>query len=145
VVKIGKRVDALIADGAATRAISEITLAEAFSTICSLQRGQTLGYDGTWARAVEDSIMGWISSGNVLVLPLPPKLVEKAIYYVLTATREHGRDLRAWDAAHLYHAAVWAKQVGNKVHLVTNDKDFPKILDVYPEFRQYVDVLDPET
>ncbi len=141
--KIGEFTERLMSNPAAVRVVSEITIAEVLSRICILWRSPDKSCDQAWAQGVQDQLMTWISDGRIEVLPLPSKVIEKAVLYVITATREHARNLRSWDAAHLYHAAEWSKRIGQKVNMVTNDSDFQKILEVYPEFAAYVEIVDP--
>jgi len=144
--KIGRCVEQLVNDPASITAVSEITLVEFHNKLCDHWRAsETPQYDSAWADSVQAELMRWIADGQLVVLNQPPKLIEKAIAYVTFATREHGRRLKAWDAVHLFHASDWARDQGQKVNLVTSDADFPSILDVYPEFKEFVNILDPAT
>lgn len=88
--------------------------------------------------------MRWIAEGAITVLESPPKLIENAMVYVRFATREHTRNLRSWDAAHLYQSCNWARSIGQTVQFVTNDQDFPTLLRAFPEFKKFVIVYDPD-
>lgn len=142
--KIGRRVEELVLDSSVRTAVSEITLAEFHDHICAMWRdGNRPELSETWANEVEGDLMRWIRQSLVDVLPLPPKLIEKAMAYVLFATREKQRGLRAWDAAHTYQAVEWARELGEVVVIVTRDRDFERLLEVYPEFRRFIALLDP--
>jgi hypothetical protein len=73
--------------------------------------------------------------------PLGRRTFEMGMAYVGMVSA-HGRRMRGWDAIHLYEACRWAREAGEKVTLATSDKDFGKTIDLFPEFGNFVDILD---
>ena len=125
--------------------ISEITLAEFQNRICIHERTSSRPeYNPDWADSCLNGLMRWIADGSIAVLEIPPKLIENAMVYVRFATRDHTRNLRSWDAAHLYQSCNWARSINQTVQFVTNDKDFPTLLRAFPEFNKFVAVHDPD-
>jgi len=143
-MKIGTLVERLILDPSVRTAVSEITLAEFHDVICAKWRdGNRPELSEEWADEVESALMKWIEQSRLHVLPMPPKLIEKAMNYVMSVTREKQGGLRAWDAAHTNQAVEWARELGEVVIVVTRDGDFEKLLKIYPEFRRFVNLLNP--
>jgi hypothetical protein len=143
--KIGGVVVGLI-ESAAITAISQITLIELYNLICTYRRGTDASmaqYDDAWIARVEHQLMSWIAGHRLQVLPPSPKAFQEAIRLVVSATTEHGRKFKAWDALHLYEAAQWSRRVGAKVSLYTSDPDFSAFLGLYPAFAEFVTIVDP--
>jgi hypothetical protein len=131
-------------EGSATTAISEVTLLEVHSKICDHWRATEYpSHDAEWAGRSIDQLMGWLADGTLEVLPMPPKLPEKAMVNVEEITRRTGLQLRAWDAAHLMHAVAWSRDQNARVTLVSADKAFEKVLAALPEFAPFLDLLNP--
>lgn len=142
--KIASFVDGLLQDPQAVTATSEIGLAEFYNKICTLCRDSAQpSYDAAWTLGIQTLLMEHLAAGRTIVLSPLPRAIETAITYVMTATREHGRALKAWDAAHLCYAATWSREVTTVVRLVTSDGGFESILQVYPAFTRFVSVVDP--
>jgi hypothetical protein len=124
-----------LVEGSATAAISEVTLLEVHSTICDHWRARERpNHDAGWARRSIDQLMDWLAQARLEVLPMPPKLPEKAMVNVEEITRRTGLQLRAWDAAHLMHAVAWSRDQNTRVTFVSADKAFGKVLGVLTEF-----------
>ena len=144
--RIAAEVERIITDVGNSNAMSEITLAEFQTNLSKWERDSAKpDFNPSVADHCLDTLMRWITDSRIEILEQPPKLIEKAMAYVRFATREQMRDLRAWDAAHLYQACHWARSRGTIVHIMTSDEDFPKILDAFPEFTSYVKIYDPNT
>ena len=131
-------------DSANRVAISELCLAEFQNTVCTMERGTGSQFSAQWADLSINSLMERIAAGSVEVLATPPRLLEDVMAIVRWVTRDHGRSFKAWDAGHLRCACVWARDLDQRVTLVTNDSDFKKLYKVYPEYSKYVNLLDPE-
>lgn len=86
--------------------------------------------------------MEWIAEGKLVVLPAPAKLAELAMVYAERASREFGRRFRLRDAMHLYQACDWSRSLTSQIELITNDHDFQNFVDLFPEFRNYVVLVD---
>ena len=142
--KIGTRVSEIMNDLANRVAISELCLAEFQNTLCTMERGQKPQFSAQWADQGINNLMERIAAGSVEVLATPPRLIEDVMAIVKWVTRDHGRSFKAWDAGHLRSACLWARELGRTVTLVTNDSDFKKLYQVYPEYSNYVNLLDPE-
>ena len=142
--KIGTRVSEIMNDSANRVAISELCLAEFQNTVCTMERAQESQFSEQWADLSINSLMERVAAGSVEVLATPPRLLEDVMAIVRWVTRDHGRNFRAWDAGHLRSACVWARELDRTVTLVTNDSDFRKLYEVYPEYSKYVKLLDPE-
>src|SRR5438093_11101955 len=81
-IKVGQWIEQLILDSSDSTALSEITLAELYSNLCTYWRdNQPLraNYDEEWCGAVQREIMKWIGDGAIQVLPEPNRLVLNAI------------------------------------------------------------------
>lgn len=144
--RVAAEVDRIIMDTGNTNAMSEITLAEFQTNLSKWERDSAKpDFNSSVADHCLDTLMRWITDSRIKVLEQPPRLIEKTMAYVRFATREHMRDLRAWDAAHLYQACYWARSRDTIVHIVTSDEDFPKILEAFTEFTKYVKIYDPDT
>lgn len=135
-----------LVEGSATTAISEITLLEVHSKLCDHWRdtGRPL-HDDAWADSTFTQLMTWLRDGRLEVLRQPPKLPEMAMVHVEEVTRRARMRLRALDAAHLVHVVAWSRQLGEQVTFVTADGDFARVLDLFPEFKSHVELLDPGT
>jgi len=145
---IGARLEQMIDDSNATVALSEVTLGEFQSHMCIHWRNSHPDfrrYNAAWFENVQGLWMRWVHDGHLIVLDAPPRALEKALVYVTSATREHKRNFRIWDAMHLGYASHWARTLGEKVHLVTSDNDFSKFTDVFPAFKNFVELLDLST
>lgn len=125
-------------------AISELCLAEFQNTLCTMERGPKSRFSAQWADQGINNLMARIAAESVEVLATPPRLIEDVMAIVKWVTRDHGRSFKAWDAGHLRSACLWARELGRTVTLVTNDSDFKKLYQVYPEYSNYVILLDPE-
>lgn len=145
--KIGLEVEKILGDSTNTCAVSEITLIEFFNNVCIYWRQNEPNkkqYNRAWVVAVQGAFMKWIAEGRLMVLPIYPRLFERAIIYVEAATAEHKSSLRSWDAAHLCSALEWAMALGERVQLVTNNGDMSKFIALYPEFSSSIELYDPD-
>lgn len=138
---IGAKVDTILTDKSATRAMSEVTVGEYWSQVCIRWRdGNRRQHDRAWAEAAQGTIMKWIQSGVITVLPIHSRAMDWALTQVRAATSEQSRNLRAWDAVHLAYATKWARESGQKVEIVTGDRAFAGFLEVFPGFQQFVEI-----
>jgi hypothetical protein len=133
--------EAILDDPNRTVACSETTLIEFHSNLTILWRNQDLpNCDEAWWDSCRDDVFSRIDGGRLRVLTTPPKAVEHVLSLVTVATRDHGRNLRSWDALHAVMAARWAHEEGQLVELVTSDKDFSAVL-LIPGIDHFVSVL----
>ena len=142
--RIGTRVFDIIEDQANRIAISELCLAEFQNTLCNMERGEQPQFSAQWADRSFNNLMERIATGRIEVLATPPRLLEDVMVLIRWVTRYHRRNFRAWDAGHLRSAYAWARELNQRVTLVTNDSDFKKLYEVYPGHSEYVELLDPE-
>jgi predicted nucleic acid-binding protein len=125
-----------------------VTLAEYTDVVNTLlrdQEGWKTAVDETAVDKAEAQLMAWLASDQLRIRPLGPRAFEMGMSYVAAASRDHGRKLKAWDAIHLAEAVRWARESANEVIIVTTDGDFAGFLDVFPEFKDYVRLVDPTT
>jgi hypothetical protein len=123
---------------------SPITIAEFTSVLHDAVRTQE-----TWASffGVSDAdrcmaqFMTWLADESIRVRPLGRQAFEMGMAYVTSVSRM-GRRMRGWDAIHLYEACRWAREAGERVTIATSDDDFAKAIKLFPEFGNYVVVLD---
>lgn len=124
---------------------SPVTLAEFSTVLHGLVRdgqGWRSSFDLGSADRVEEQLMRWLAQGDLKVRNLGPKAFEMGMVYVASASREHGRKMRAWDAIHLYEACRWSRELDQQVSLATGDDDFAKFIEIFPEFGKHVLILD---
>jgi hypothetical protein len=125
---------------------SPITLAEFFSVMYTKLRdtnGWLKNFKEEHVDASEARVMGWLASSQLRIRQLGPRAFAMGMSYVATASREHTRKMKAWDAIHLYEACRWSRESNNaQVILATGDGDFEGFLDVFPEFNRHVRILD---
>lgn len=144
---VGKQVTTLLSSDHRI-GISPITITEVHTNLCKWVR-QTdpthKPFDGAWFEAYVEELMRLIKGRRMLVLDLPPKVFETAMMHVTAASLEHGRNLRGWDAVHVVCASSWSRQLGERVILLTGDRPVAEFVETYPEFKIWVDVVDPET
>lgn len=138
-----QKVEALIA-GQQELGASPITIAEFTSVLHDHVRT-----DEAWGSFFKASdadectkrFMEWLATGSLRVRPLGRRAFEMGMAYVAMVA-EHGRRMRGWDAIHLYEAARWARDAQSRVTIATCDDDFVKVIELFPEFREHLDVLD---
>ena len=125
-------------------AISEVTLIEYHSNVSSILRDSSphrAAYDEAWAREAQALVLERVRDGRLQMLPLSPKAFEVAMRFITRATREHSRYLDSWDAVHVHQAERWARDTGDRVKIVTNDKDFRRLFEVFPEFSRTLELV----
>ena len=146
--RIGGVVGALI-DGLEITAMSETTMLEVHSNILKDCRDNSLpAHDQAWADRAVREIMVRLEDGRLTMLPVPPKLAEMAMANIELTSRLQtpagvSLKIRAWDAAHLYQAVRWARQINGVVTLVTSDADLLRAATIEPAFNRHLAVLDP--
>lgn len=138
-----KGLEALI-ESDAYLSTSPVGLAEYWSVLYTQYRDSAVTwFDQSAVDAGEEKLMGWLASGRIRVRNLGPRAFEMGMAYVATASREHTKKMKAWDAIHLYEACNWSRENGGKqVTLATGDGDFAGFLKVFPEFERHVRILD---
>lgn len=138
-----RKIESLIA-GNDKLAGSPITVAEYTSVLYDFVRSQeewASFFDASDADACTEQFMKWLADGSIAIRPLGRRAFEMGMAYVGMVAKQ-GRKMRGWDAIHLYEACRWAREVEQKVVLATSDKDFAKMIALFPEFGEYVDVVD---
>lgn len=137
--KTSKKVNDIVNDPNIVVAISEHTLLEFHNNIATRWRDtQVPEYNQEWAEQSLADVMESIASGQLEIVPVPPKAAEHAMTLVTIATRDHNNSFRAWDAVHLLTAAAWAWEVGSVVKLTTTDTDFERFVSLFSYFKAYV-------
>jgi hypothetical protein len=135
----------MIEDPATVVAISEMTLLETLD-VCGryLLRGdpEAASHDEEWYEEVQQVMWTWIASGELIVLASPPNLTDRAMRLIRYFTKDHSRQMRAFDAAHLVQCSLWALDLGRRVTFVTSDSNFGRVLSVTDAFDPYIEVVD---
>lgn len=144
--EIGGTLLRLIHDSSNINGASELSIVEFVNRLCIFERNSELPQcDEEWVDNCYDQVIGWIGDQHLKIVEPPPKLLEKTMSYIRFVTREKGRNLRSWDAAHLIIATNWSRDLGSVVNLATSDGDFAGILNAFPEFANHVQVYDLKT
>lgn len=134
-----QRVEELV-QGQEQLAMSEVTLIEYHDRICRHKRDSKLSeYDAAWLGSVQAGVMQWVAAGRLTILEPTPRMFETAMFYISLAQTQE-RSLKAWDAAHLCRAMEWAREAEERVTILTGDGDLRALLDLFPKFRDYVDI-----
>jgi hypothetical protein len=104
--------------------------------------------DESWASYFEaidadrciKQFMEWLADDTITIRPLGRRAFEMGMAYA-GAVAAQGRRMRGWDAIHLYEACRWARETGEQVVLATSDHDFQKAVNLFPEFGNFVRIL----
>ena len=123
---------------------SPITIAEFTSVLHDAVRSEkpwASFFEASDADRCTEQFMKWLADECIRIRPLGRRAFEIGMAYV-TSTSRMGRGIRGWDAIHLYEACRWAREAGEKVTIATSDDDFAKAIKLFPEFGNYVDILD---
>jgi hypothetical protein len=123
--------------------LSELTLMEFRASVSDdLRRpGQKAQMNMAWALRARESVMKLVADGRLELVPLPSHAFEHAMTLVDMVAGEHQMRPRTWDAIHLITACAWAEREGGRVSLYTSDSDFQEIMDPYPAFSRYADLV----
>jgi len=127
-------------------AATPVTIIEVHTNFCKwvIQNEPThRQFDGEWFDRAFEQLMADLKSGRIEVLQLPPKVFETAMMHVTAASLELGRNLRGWDAVHVVSASSWSRQLGERVTLLTGDRQVREFVETFPEFGQWIDIVDP--
>lgn len=128
---IAPLVDALLDDPARKVALSEFTLVEFHTNVTTNWRSAALpDCDESWWNASIAHLLDRMASGDIEVLPMPPKAIEQAMALVTVATGRYGRKLKAWDALHYVVASQWGLAHSERVDFITSDSDFTATLEM---------------
>ena len=141
--RIGAAVDALL-NGGDRLGLSELTLMEFRASVSDDLRRSDPGkvqMDTAWALRARERVMRLIAQRRVEIVPIPFQAFEHAMTLVDMVAGEHQMRPRTWDALHLIIACAWAQQESTRVAVYTADSDFQEIVDPYPGFCRYVDVV----
>ena len=139
----GGPVAQLCADQAPLVGLSSLTIIEFHNTLATNWRtGGTEyeEYDQEWVDRSQVKVMELLATQRLILRSIPARADEQAIALVTVATRDHGNGLRVWDAIHLITAAAWAHELQATVELWTTDRDFRRFVDLFPEFKQFVQI-----
>jgi predicted nucleic acid-binding protein len=79
--------------------------------------------DAWWDKARAD-LFERVGDRRIEVLSTPTRAFEQVMALVSSATLNHNRSLRAWDALHATIASRWSFDVGYPIELITSDRDF---------------------
>jgi hypothetical protein len=123
-------IDGILSDPGRVLACSDLTIIEYHSTLTTyLRASDKPDCDFSWWAAARLDLLSSIGSGRISVLPTPPKAYEQVMSLVTTATLQHQKALKAWDALHVTIAAKWSFELGHAVDFVTADTDFRLVID----------------
>ncbi len=123
--------------------LSSLTIVEFHNTLATNWRTSNpeyAEYDQAWVERSQVKIMKLLARQRLILRSIPPRANEHAITLITMATRDHGNGLRVWDAIHLITAAAWAHELQASVELWTTDEDFRRFVDLFPEFKQFVQI-----
>lgn len=121
--------------------MSELTIIESHDVLSKLLRSTDAPqFNNAWFEQSLNRIMGLLASRRVTVIAPPPKAAEHALVLVTIASRDHGAKLKAWDAVHIITAAGWARALGQRVTVVTADRDFQRFFDLQGHFSTLLDL-----
>jgi predicted nucleic acid-binding protein len=123
---------------------SPITVAEYTSVLYDHVRGEepwAAYFDADDADRCVKRFMEWLADGTIVIRPLGRRAFEMGMAYVASVAA-NGQRMRGWDAIHLYEACRWAREAGEQVAIATSDDDFQKAVNLFPEFGQFVRILD---
>lgn len=124
-VLIAPFIQQILDDTSRELACSELTLIEFHSNLTANLRSADLpGCDSAWWDNARTDLFQRIGEGRIAVLQTPPRSFEHVMALISSATLNHNRALRAWDALHATIASRWSYSVGAHVELVTSDSDF---------------------
>ena len=139
----GGPVARLCADEEPPVALSSLTIVEFHNTLATNWRtndAEYEEYDQAWVELSQVKVMELLARQRLILRSAPARADEHAIALVTLATRDHRNGLRVWDAIHLITAAAWAHELQATVELWTTDQDFRKFVDLFPEFKQFVQI-----
>lgn len=142
-IKAGTPVADLLADGRDPCATSIVGLAEFHDVVTRMLRSNQAPddvYDEAWWDAAIMGVMRDIEARRLVIRAEPPRQFEGAMSLVATATKDHGRKFRIWDAVHLMTAVDWSLELGERCELWTTDTDFSGFLDAFPQFASFVSI-----
>lgn len=139
----GRPVAKLCAKQVPAVGLSSLTIVEFHNALATNWRSNDAGqqeYDQAWVDRSQVKVMKFLARQRLTLRSVPARADEHAIALVTLATRDHGNGLRVWDAIHLITAAAWAHEVQATVELWTTDRDFGRFVDLFPEFKQFVQI-----
>lgn len=143
-VNVASTFDSLEAGGEHIWAMSEVTLIEFHSNVARILRDThpaRAAYDEAWAQEAQALVLERVRDARIEMLPLSPKAFEVAMRFITRATVEHSRYLDSWDAVHVHQAERWARDTGDKVNIVTGDRHFRNLFEVFPEFGRSLELV----
>jgi hypothetical protein len=146
-LKVAAVIEGLV-NGSDATAISEITLLEIHSILhVHIRDSARPQHDNAWAESSMDEVMRWLAEGRVVVRPLATKMAEMAMVNIEQVSRLQAAlgvplKIRAWDAAHIYEALRWSRELGAKVTIVTGDKDIQAVVREEKAFGAHLEILD---
>jgi hypothetical protein len=138
-------VQALLDDTGHIVAVCSLAIVEvraAISRDWRMSNAEKAQFDGAWAARANLRVMQLVADQDVVLLGIPPRAAEHAATLVHLASEEHQIALGTWDAIHLITASRWAYDSGELVRLHTTDDGFARFVNHYPEFAQFVEVVD---
>ena len=133
----------LFADQTPHVGLSNLTIVEFHDVLATNWRmtdAAQMEYDQAWVERSQVKVMELLANGRLTLRPVPVRADEHALALVTLATRDHGNGLRVWDAIHLITAAAWAHELQATVELWTTDTDFGRFVDLFPQFKQFVQI-----
>ena len=139
----GEPVVQLCADQTRPVGLSILTIVEFHNTLATNWRANNAGYedyDQAWVERSQIKVMELLAGKRLILRSAPPRADEHAIALVTVATRDHRNGLRVWDAIHLITAAAWAHESQATVELWTTDQDFSRFVDLFPQFKEFVQI-----
>lgn len=134
-----ERVSEIINGPGNTVVISEYTFVEFHDQVLRYRGNPMVEWDDDWVSAVQRSLMEWIEQGRISVQPPAARSIDVAVSYMSLA-RQAGFALSAHDAIHLHRVIDWAREIDERVTLVTGDKAFRRFIEAYPMTGNYIEL-----
>ena len=120
-----------------------LTIVEFHNALAANWRGThstCVEYDQAWVERSQVKVMELLAKSRLILRPVPGRADEHAIALVTLATRDYGNGFHVWDAIHLITSAAWARELQATVELWTTDTDFVRFVDLFPEFKRFVQI-----
>ena len=123
--------------------LSSLTLIEFHNALATDWRSSDAGYeeyDQPWVERSQVKVMELLARQRLILRSIPASADAHAIALVTLATRDSNINLGVWDAIHLITASAWAYELQTIVELWTTDQGFRRFVDLFPEFKQFVQI-----
>lgn len=142
-LRAGGPVAKLCTDPGPAVGLSHLTIVEFHDVVAKNWRmtdAEYEEYDQAWVERSQVKVMELLARQRLALRPVPARAYEHAIALITLATRDHRNGLRVWDAIHLITASAWGHELHATVELWTTDLGFGRFVDLFPHFKQFVQI-----